>query len=419
MTHVGGLRDAHDISYQFSGTGQPVSGGDLLALYRSVDDVNTPPGTAWNYNNGGYLILTTVIERITGRTFDDVLRERIFAPIGMHDTTLHRWDTDFLPNSAALHMSRADGGFEKSGLGTELTGEGGIVSTVDDMLRWLAHMDAVRVGTPATWQRMKAPRMLTNGTSTGYGLGLTIDRYRGVDTLSHSGSLMGCNSHMVKVPAARLDVVVLVNRHDVASVLLANRILDECVAGLEPVRRRACVPPVSGVFRSSTTERVIELYAKGDEQIATIDGFDYPIEPDDDGTLRPVSWLGFFKYTLALTGDRSRPTAIRFSDFGTIDELEAVAPAHHNSVSPIAGRYRSDATDTEAAISLAHDEPRLVFRGRFGSAHHRLRCLTEGVWRAKSTSMMPWGGILSFHRDGSAFSFSSMRTKALRFRRIA
>jgi len=60
----------------------------LLSLYRDIDDVNAAPNTTWIYNNGGWLILSVAIERITGHSLEEVLRTRIFEPIGMYDTML-------------------------------------------------------------------------------------------------------------------------------------------------------------------------------------------------------------------------------------------------------------------------------------------------------------------------------------------
>src|SRR6185503_9399615 len=115
---------------------------------RDIDDVSAAPGTTWSYNNGGYLKLSVAIERITGESLENVLRKRIFEPAGMHDTLLRRWDTDFVPNSATLHTAGADGTYGRNYMGLAIAGEGGIASTVDDMLKWLAHMDHPVVGTP-------------------------------------------------------------------------------------------------------------------------------------------------------------------------------------------------------------------------------------------------------------------------------
>jgi len=89
----------------------------------------------------------------------------------MHDTLLRRFDTDFVSNSATLHSLDSAGNYEKAYSRTAMAGEGGMVSTIDDMLRWLAHMDKPWVGSEATWALMKTPQIVANGSSTGYGLG--------------------------------------------------------------------------------------------------------------------------------------------------------------------------------------------------------------------------------------------------------
>jgi CubicO group peptidase (beta-lactamase class C family) len=424
MGHTGGLRDAHDICHLFSGTGRTVSSADLLSLYRDIDDVNFAPGTAWCYNNGGFLLLSVVIEGITGQSLEENLRGRIFEPVGMYDTLLRRIDTDFVPNSATMHMVNSVGSYEKSYLGTALAGEGGIVSTVDDMLRWLAHMDAPLVGSATTWEAMKAPHTLVNGTSTGYALGLVIDHYRGVETLSHAGGALGANSKMLKVPGAGLDVVIMVNRHDVVSGLLLNNILDACLPHLDQAKE---IPSraITGTFRSPTTGRVIQLgtssasspWIREGQQIACIDGGDLPIEPDDTGVLWTAGMASYMKKAITLIGDRSKPTVIRLSDFGNLDELVLVKPAEQVDVCAVAGRYRSDATNTNATISESDHGPRLNTVGRFGSAEFKLETLAEGIWRGISTSAMPWGGILSFDGGCETFRFSDLITRALPFRR--
>jgi len=52
---------------------EPITSAEALALYRDIDDVNAAPGAAWIYNNGGWLMLSVAIERITGQSLEDVL----------------------------------------------------------------------------------------------------------------------------------------------------------------------------------------------------------------------------------------------------------------------------------------------------------------------------------------------------------
>jgi CubicO group peptidase (beta-lactamase class C family) len=472
MGHTSGLRDALDIVWQFGGAGRAVSSGEVLSLYEGCDeealkrraagepdgeafrgraagdlhdealkgraaggpdgqdvgrraagDVNAEAGSTWSYNNGGYVMLSVAIERIAGQPLEQVLRERVFEPVGMNDTLLRRFDTDFVPNSATLHMTtrepsagrhHRDVEFQKSYLGTALTGEGGIASTVDDMLRWLSHMSAPHVGNAATWAAIKTPQRLANGASTGYGLGLIAGRYRGVETTSHEGGVMGGNADMLKVPAAGLDVVVLANRHDLSSSQLVNRILDACLPGLDAVEESHAYPMATGVFRSARTGRVIQLFARNELQFVLIDGVEMSMCSDAQGALRPLSAARNAGLSIALAGERVAPKSLRLIAFGDVDELVRQPSLERSPIASIVGCYRSNSTGTEATIDANH---LMRTMGRFGSANFALECLAENIWRAKSLSAMPWGGVLTFNRSGHQFVWSTFRTRELIFQR--
>jgi D-aminopeptidase len=424
MGNISGLRDACDVSIQFSGTARPrATSEDLLDFYRTMDDVSAEPGTAWIYNNAGWLLLHMAIERITGQSFEEVMRERVFQPVGMHDTLVRRWDSDFVPNSATPHMPKAGGGFERQSWGEDYGGAGAIVSTVDDMLRWVIHMDAPVVGSAATWKLMRTSQTLANGTSTGYGLGLITSTYRGVETLHHAGNWTGANAQMLKVPAADLSIVIMVNRSDVWSFDYANRIVDACLPELEPAPQRTSSGPfASGIFRSPTTGRVIRLFPKDGQQMISKEGVDLgALQRDENGAMRLMGYTGtFMKQFLTLVGDPEEPAAIRYNDFGNVDELVRVPAGGKADAASIVGRYRSAATATDATILDTSEGVRLRTAGRFGSVDFGLECLAEGIWRARVLSggvILPPNSILSFHDNGAGFRYSNILTRALPFRR--
>jgi D-aminopeptidase len=424
MSNVSGLRDSHDICWNFSGTPH-ISTADLLSFYRDIDDVNASPGATWIYNNGGWSILTAIIERITSQSLENVLRERIFEPIGMSDSLLRRFDTNFVPNSATLHMKNASGEYEKAYLGVALAGEGGIVSTIDDMLRWLAHMSAPLVGTAATWRMISTPQTLANGTSTGYGLGFMSGHYRGLEILHHAGGVNGGGAQMLKAPGLRLDIAVMVNRHDLVAAQLVEQVLDACVLNLQAVDARPIAPIIEGVFQSKVTGRVVHLF-KGqqspflseDHQIVSIDGFDIPARADQNGVLCPTAGFEAFKQTVAIRESSEWPDSIVLNDFGNSDELLAVKPTETASAVLIGGRFRSLVTGTEVTIEK-EGSWRMRTVGRFGSVEFNLEPLSDRIWRARTPRLAPAGGVLSFDADLAAFRFSTSRTRALPFRRIA
>jgi CubicO group peptidase (beta-lactamase class C family) len=422
MAHVSGLHDAHDICHQFSGTGQPVTSEELLSIYRELDEINAAPGSAWIYNNGGFLLLSFMIERITGQTLEEVLRTRIFEPACMYDTLLRRWDSDFVPRSAAAHRLHPAGGYEKSNFfGNAWAGEGGVVSTVDDLLRWLTHMEKSTVGSATTWDAIKTPLTLNHGTTTGYGLGLHIDQYRGAEIIYHPGGGLGFSAQMLKVPAVGLDVVVLVNREDVHAMVLADRILDVSLQGLEPVRNKSTGPFSSGVFRSPTSGRVVQLLVQDGRQVASIDGMDMPVEPEAEGTLRPVEFFRDVKQAITLIGDRLQPSAIRLSGVANPDELVRQEPPQSPSITAVSGRYRASSAGIEVHISRGSEGPQLATTGRWGSAHYSLECLADGIWRARSARLWYHGGILSFDQQATKFGFYSALSRmwGLKFHRVS
>ncbi len=418
MANTSCLRDPFDVCFQFSGTGRGVTGADLLALYRSMDDVNAAAGTSFNYNHGDFLLVGAAIERITGKTLDEVLRERIFEPLGMRGTLLRHSDIDYLPNSAANHMKTTAGVYEKWGC-MDFGGDGAMASTIDDLLRWLAHMDAPKIGSAATWSMIKSPQQVANGTSTGYGLGLLPGRYRGVDTFQHSGPWFGANSHFAKVPAAGLDVVVLVNRSDVSAVALASKVLDACIAQLEPATETAAGPLAAGMFRSPATGRAIRLFAQAGRQFLSIDGKDLPAQFVAPGVFGLALLASTPNQTVTLVGDPARPTAIRYSDFGNIEEFKSVPAVDKPDARAIVGRYRSESTGTEAAVTRTDQGARWQTTGRFGSMVYDLEGQAEGVWKVTSASMPFLGGMVTFEDDRRTCRFSDLLTLALPFRRVA
>lgn len=449
MGHTSGLRDATDIKFRFGGfEGRPITCDEILALYRDLDDVDTAPETSWMYNNGCYMILSAVIELIAGQPLEQVMKQLIFAPIGMHDTLLRRWDTDFVPNSATPHALTPTGRYEKRYWGLDFTGAGGMVSTVDDLLRWLAHMDAPSVGTAATWAAMRMPHTLSNGSSTGYGLGLIRGEYRGVEVIHHGGGWIGGNAQVLKVPAAGLDIVIVANRTDAFAPVFANRILDLCLPGLDlsakasdspanteafavfnvtrTSERESAGPDIAvgndtfsaGVFRSRTTGRVVQLFAKDGCQIVSIDGHDLPYMLGDHGVLGPIPIWSFIKRIVTLLGDPANPSSLTLSDFGNRDELMRVNTPHQANIEAVTGRYRSETTGTDILIDRKDNSAWMHTRGRFGSMDYELSCLAEGVWRANSAISIFLDGVLSFDSNTAAFHLSSYNTRSLPFRRV-
>lgn len=416
MSHTSGLRDVLQISLLTHGMEPRITDAQMLDYYRTLGDVEFAPLESWGYNNGGYMLVSAVIERITGETLDEVLSRRLFRPLGMHDTRLQRWDSEFLPNSASLHMVDGKGGYTKGAMGMELTGAGGVVSSIDDMLRWLRHMDSPVVGSPATWELLRTPQKLANGTSTAYGLGLIPGRYRGVQTLWHAGGVVGGNSQMIRIPSAKLDICVAVNRADANAIDLAYRIIDACLEGLEPCAPAPDAALPAGVYLSKRTGRVAELCVVGDSRFLALDaGMPMQITRHPDGAWRLAPMFSMLKQHFEIAD-----ASLRLSDFGTGDVLQRIEPSREERLGERAGEYRCEAIGATACLFEEGNAVRLTLRGRHGEAHYDLAPLTPEVWKARSRlPLSPLAVIVTFAHEPDGLLLSADRMRRLRFHRAA
>lgn len=411
MGHSSGIRDLLSVTLMTNGANRPVTDAEMIAYYATIDDVDFAAGTRWSYNNGGYILLSAAIENIAGEPLGAVLRKRIFEPAGMHDTMLRRWDSDFVPNSATLHTLEADGRWSRTYMGMEISGAGGMVSTMDDMLRWLKHMDAPVVGSAASWAAMREPHRLTSGVSTGYGFGLISGTYRGVEVLHHAGGVMGGNSQMIKVPAARLDISVAVNRPDISGSALANQIIDACVEGLAPAPERAGYQKRTGSFLSKASGRVMTLSIRDELHMMAVDGGGaVPVSPDAGGVLRLPAVADFLQQSVRAEGD-----AMIFSDFGDEDVLAAIETDADATLGGHAGTYRAEAFDATISIAEEADGVRATMRGRHGRAGYRLEPITADIWRIENSATPMLSAIVTFDADGGGFTMDATRMRKVRF----
>jgi CubicO group peptidase (beta-lactamase class C family) len=439
MTHTGGLRDSLDVGFLASGmTIKPR--GESMAVQRRQRDVNFPPGERVVYNNGGYHMLSLVIERVAGMPFEDFLRQRIFAPLRMRDTESVPSDFALLPGVATLHVPQPGGRWRRGMFPSEeVLGEGAIVSTVDDMLRWLAHLrQPDTVGSAAAWAQMLAPARLNNGMLTSYALGLQVETYRGVGVVHHGGTVIGGHCQMLTVPGHALDIILISNGAPVGLADLANRIIDavlgEDALPLPPdaPAETAAFAPLVGAWYASPSADMVVGFGDVDGKLGLIVHNAPPIAMRAaPGAL----WLDFNRvatgpYRVAigpLAAGATAPLTLAFDDAGTPQTLERLPapPPLDGAGAALVGRYR--AHDLAADVLIAFEGDALVARiaGQFGPSVLALTAFSPDLFGWKFVGdLAPLGGTLRVERDerdGGAVSglrLNTLRTRHLHFQRL-
>ncbi|QCO66663.1 beta-lactamase family protein [Luteimonas yindakuii] len=222
LAHTSGLVDYEDLM-EAAPAGQ-VQDADVLALLARADRLRFAPGTAYAYSNSGYVLLGLVAARASGQSFPEVLRTRLFTPLGMDGAVA--WTADGAPVRArAWGYSLRDGRWQRTDQSpTSATlGDGGIYASIDELGRWLAALDAGAILSDASRQAMFAAH---TSTPTGeedvdaYGYGWRLHG----DMQWHSGETVGFRNVVLRLPRERLAVVVLSNRNSPPPYPLARAI---------------------------------------------------------------------------------------------------------------------------------------------------------------------------------------------------
>lgn len=187
------------------------------------------PGSRYRYNNSGYHLLGMVVEAVSGMPFETFLHKRIFAPLGMWDTRMLA-QTPVVARRARNYMRGADGGYEHAPFfsWTLTTANGGLASTLDDLLLWEAGLRAGRPLDVAALERMWTPLRLEDGAEAGrvegYGLGWGLSTYRGRRVVHHAGGVPGYSSFFGHFVAEAVSIVVLSSLGGFDATGLAARI---------------------------------------------------------------------------------------------------------------------------------------------------------------------------------------------------
>ena len=188
----------------------------VIATVQRQTELQNKPGDEWNYNNTGYGLLAEVVSRVTGTPFADWVGQEIFEPLGMHDTHI-RMNSDEIIRRASTGYTKADGRYlEARDIGGAL-GAGGVYTTLADMARWMAHLGRFELGGEEVRKLMTAPFDLNDGESSGYGLGLIIDRFRGLDRWQHGGGDIGHLSVFQYFPDHDAGYMIFANHHGIDS----------------------------------------------------------------------------------------------------------------------------------------------------------------------------------------------------------
>jgi CubicO group peptidase (beta-lactamase class C family) len=224
LNHTSGVRDYLTLSAL---AGNPpefvITDKSAMSMIVRQKALNFTPGSEFLYSNSGYVLLSLIVKQVTGSNLNSFATEHIFGPLGMKSTRFQHDHSALIPGKAFGYELR-QGAWHTSNSMLDVVADGGLYSTIDDMLRWAANYDELRVGARAI-PIMQTSAKLNDGKESGYGMGLAPDEYRGLKTVDHGGSLVGYRTMFLRFPEQRLTVVCLCNR-PVSPARLAQQVAE-------------------------------------------------------------------------------------------------------------------------------------------------------------------------------------------------
>lgn len=240
--HTSGLRDQWTLlMLQGHTLSDVLTDGHVLNLVKQQRDLNFEPGSRFVYSNTGYTLLAQLVARVSGKSFRSWTHDEIFVPLGMTHSHFHDDYTEIVPRRAYSYQPAPPGssaGYGLVPLNYGTVGATGLITTADDLAKWMDNLITGKLGGTALRDRLASAGRLRGGGTIEYGYGLTLGTYRGEPSVGHAGSDAGFRSDMMILPNRRLAIAVLANSTDVPVQALTRQIADIVIGSAAEVPAR-------------------------------------------------------------------------------------------------------------------------------------------------------------------------------------
>ena len=200
-----------------------------------------PPGTQWAYSNVNYMLLTKIVEQVSGQRFADFAQQQLFAPLGMAHTLVNDDVTQVVPNRATGYVPRTpalvaasrqagfyvrEGGeFVQVHRNAPHYGGSGVFTSVEDWFRWDRNWTTHQVGGESFYQLLHRRERFAHPKDND-ALGLVFGSFHGSETVWYAGGDVGFTSYVVRFPHQQLTVVCFSNNNDGKAEAVTQRVLE-------------------------------------------------------------------------------------------------------------------------------------------------------------------------------------------------
>ncbi len=302
LHHTSGLRNYDDL-FDLEGIPEAdlTTDRDALDLTVRQKGVNFKPGEEFLYSDTNFFLMSLIVKRVTGQTLRQFAQERIFGPLGMTSTHYHDDHTMIVPRRATGYAPHLGGGFELDMSNFEQVGDGSVMTTVEDLVKWDQNFEHPVVGGPDAIRQLTTPGTLNNGQPIPYGMGLFIDHYRGLNWIHHAGEWVGYRAAFSRFPDQHFSALLLCNCvGSMSPTALSKQVADIYLAGefaqakkTNPARSASPLSasdlkPYAGIYWSEKNGALRKFLVRDDKLIMVAPGTTFEMIPLGGGQFEAV-----------------------------------------------------------------------------------------------------------------------------------
>jgi CubicO group peptidase (beta-lactamase class C family) len=208
LNHTSGLRDWGSLEAiaGWPRTTRAYTHDHVLEILSRQKALNYTPGAEYSYTNSGYNLAAILVTRVSGKPFAQFTKEQLFQPLGMTST---QWRDDFrrIVKNRAIAYQQSSNTIRQLMPFEDVHGNGGLLTTVGDLLKWNANFQSAKVGGKELLALQQTQSKLNDGRTISYALGLFVEG----DEIAHSGTTAGYNAWLGRYPKQGVSVAVLCN----------------------------------------------------------------------------------------------------------------------------------------------------------------------------------------------------------------
>lgn len=336
-------------------TNKPYTTPQLIAVFKNIPSPSKP-GQQWAYNNSGYVLLGAIIEKVSGKPWDEAVGGLVAGPLklasirsGIGEETIPGMAKGYTEGE---HGQQLAGKIHMSVPG----GAGALVGTVADLATFGNALHNGKLLSPASYDGMTGTTTTSDGKTAPYGYGIESGDIRGRRELGHSGGIFGFSTDSVYLPKEKVFVAVFANSDsptaDTGTV--TRRLAALAMGDPYPTLAKAAldfkaVEPMFGVYKFNDTERTFfarggKLYTKraggGEIEAYSAGGNKFFYGPDDLTFFEVTRVAKGMKLVFHREGNPKGAIGIRTGPVPAASAARDIAPATLDSY---AGRFTSAA----------------------------------------------------------------------------